>query len=75
MNSIEKLLKKISKKDKEKILIFMEEVVKGNIKGIKLKGINQYRIRVGGFRIKYSIKDGKQVIDEVRRRDENTYRK
>ena len=46
----------------------------GELRGIKLSNKNQYRIRVGNYRIKYSVYDGRQIIDEVGRRDKNTYK-
>jgi len=74
MDSIKKLLKKISKSDKSRIFKVLESVREGELRGVKLSGKNQYRIRVGHYRIKYSLKNGRQIIDEVRRRNEKTYK-
>ena len=74
MNPTQKLLKKISRSDKERILEVMIKAKNGELRGIKLSNKNQYRIRVGNYRIKYSVYDGRQIIDEVRRRDKNTYK-
>jgi mRNA-degrading endonuclease RelE of RelBE toxin-antitoxin system len=74
MDLIKKLLKKIKSSDKNRILKAMERVSEGELRGVKLSGKNQYRIRVGNYRIKYRVESGKQVIDEVRRRDEKTYK-
>jgi mRNA-degrading endonuclease RelE of RelBE toxin-antitoxin system len=62
----------LSKPDKRRLLVVMEKVLKGELKGIKLKDKNQYRIRVGKYRIKYSIKTGQKVVNEIRRRNEKT---
>jgi len=74
MDSIKKLLKKISSSDKNRILKAMEQVQKGKLRGVKLSGKNQYRIRIGNYRIKYRVENGEQIISEVRRRNEKTYR-
>jgi mRNA-degrading endonuclease RelE of RelBE toxin-antitoxin system len=74
MDVIKKLLKKISGGDKDRILQAMEQVCKSELRGVKLSGKNQYRIRVGNYRIKYRVEGGKQVVDEVRRRNEKTYK-
>jgi mRNA-degrading endonuclease RelE of RelBE toxin-antitoxin system len=74
MDLIKKLLKKIKSSDKNRILKAMERVSEGELRGVKLSGKNQYRIRVGNYRIKYRVENGNQIIDEVRRRDEKTYR-
>jgi mRNA-degrading endonuclease RelE of RelBE toxin-antitoxin system len=74
MDSIRKLLKKMNRIDKSKVLKVMEKVQNGELRGIKLSGKNQYRIRVGNYRIKYKIENNRQIINEVRRRDESTYK-
>ena len=74
MDSTQKLLKKINKKDKSRILEVIRKLLKGELQGIKLTDKNQYRVRIGDYRIKYIIKDRNIIIEEVRRRNENTYK-
>lgn len=74
MDSTQKLLNKINKKDKIRILEVMKKILQRELQGIKLKNTNQYRVRIGNYRIKYSIKDKKIIIEEVRRRNEKTYK-
>lgn len=74
MDATEKLLKKIHKKDKRQILAAIESLLLGKIQGIKLANKNQYRLRVGKYRILYEHKKGGIEILEVRRRNEGTYK-
>jgi mRNA-degrading endonuclease RelE of RelBE toxin-antitoxin system len=74
MNPIDKLLAKMSRKDKERMLSAMEAVVCGEISGIKLEGKNEYKIRVGSYCIIYRNKKDTVEIISVRRRNENTYK-
>ena len=74
MDAVEKLLKKVSKKDKLILLEIMLLVQKGEVTGIKLKGKNLYRVRVGNYRIIYSTERNQVVIESIRRRNENTYK-
>ena len=75
MTPIEKLLAKIPRKDKEKILAALESLIAGEIQGIKLKQKNEYRVRVGHYRIFYKYTKGTSIeIVGVRRRNERTYR-
>lgn len=74
MDATEKLLKKIHKKDKQQILAAIETLLLGRIQGIKLSNKNQYRLRVGNYRILYEHKRSGLEITEVRRRNEGTYK-
>ncbi len=74
MDAIEKLLKKISKKNKGNLLRAMLLIQHGEISGIKLKGVEIYRVRVGNYRILYRIEKKMVVIDGIRRRNEKTYK-
>lgn len=78
MNKIEKLLRKISKKDRVVLLNVVEEIMTGedlaHLKPIKLQGLDLYRIRKGNFRIIFHKEHGDVVIDSIKMRDENTYR-
>ena len=78
MNESEKLLRKISKQERNELLILIDTL---NVKKerdllhpIRLKGSDFYRIRKGKFRIIYHLHNDKAVIDTVRFRNEKTYR-
>ncbi len=77
MQEIEKLFRKISKKDRqslrENISLLMQKKHKGfDIK--KLQGSSFFRMRTGVFRIIFHYGEGEVVIDSVRLRNENTYK-
>lgn len=78
MNKIEKLLKKISKKDRETLLIVIEELLMqkniSHLKPIKLAGLDFYRIRKGNFRIIFHKEGDDAVIDSIKMRNDNTYK-
>ncbi len=80
MDKIEKLLKKISKKHREKLLEIIGKLLTGNQKGLnikKLKNSDFYRLMSERFRIifHYESKGGDIVVDSIRLRDDNTYKK
>lgn len=78
MNKIEKLLRKISKKDRDALLKIVEEIIIGkdisHLKPIKLEGLELYRIRKGNFRIIFHKENNSIIIDSIRMRNENTYK-
>jgi mRNA-degrading endonuclease RelE of RelBE toxin-antitoxin system len=79
MDKIEKLLRKISKKSREKLFIIIEKLLKKENKSLnikKLKGTSFYRLRSGRFRIifHYEGKNREIVIDSIKIRNENTYK-
>lgn len=78
MNKIEKLLRKISKKDRDSLLAVIEEIISGknisHLKPIKLEGLELYRIRKGNFRIIFHKENKECVIDSIKLRNENTYK-
>jgi len=78
MDEIEKLLRKAAKKDRERLFGAMESLRNGKIDGLrmtKISGSSLFRVRVGDFRIIFSINDRKGiVIESVRRRNEETYK-
>lgn len=78
MREIEKLLRKISKKDRDTLLVLIESLIDKKYKGLvvkKLKGSDFYRIRKGSFRVIFHYSDnGDVVIDSIRLRNENTYK-
>ena len=78
MNKIEKLINKISKKDRKTLLFAIETILSGkdisHLKPIKLEGFELYRIRKGNFRIIFHKEDNFIVIDSIKMRNENTYK-
>lgn len=77
MDEIAKLLKKMKRKDRERLLACMEALQSGELstrKIVKLTGSSLYRVRVGDFRIVFSVdKQQGVVIESVRLRNEKTY--
>lgn len=75
MNEIEKLLRKISKKDRKRLLEIAERLVNGNkaLRFEKIKNTDFYRIRAGKFRIIFHKENGEYVIDGIKMRNESTY--
>ena len=77
MDKIEKLLRKISKKQRENFLSIIEKLLNNNKKGLdikKLKNTDFYRLRAGRFRIIYHKENKEIIIDSIKLRDENTYK-
>lgn len=76
MNEIEKLFRKIAKKDRIALQVFIENLLnkKQNIDIKKLKGSDFYRARKGNFRIIFHYNLKKEIIiDSIRIRNESTY--
>lgn len=77
MDKIVKLLKKAKEKDRERLLACIEVLESGELETLKVKklgGSPFYRVRVGDFRIVFSIDKQKRVlIESVRLRNEKTY--
>lgn len=77
MDKIEKLLRKISKKQREYLLRIIEKLLSDNKKGLdikKLKNTDFYRLRSGRFRIIFHKENKEIIIDGIKLRDENTYK-
>ena len=78
MREIEKLLRKISAKERAVLLAFLEQLLAKKHGGLdvkKLKGSDFYRARKGNFRIIFHYdEENNIVVDSVRLRDDNTYR-
>ena len=77
MNKIEKLLQKISKKDRGRLLEILERLVGGDkkLRFEKIKNTDFYKVRSRKFRIILHKEKGEVIIDSIRLRDENTYKK
>lgn len=78
MNDIEKLFRKINKKERNLLLGIIEALVKKDYKGLLIKKLEQsnfYRLRKGNFRIIFHYDNTQKVIiDAVRLKGEGTYK-
>ena len=78
MDKIEKLFRKISKPERQRLRLVLELLSKKDFKSLdikKLKGQDFYRVRKGRFRIIFRINKNKQVkIFAIKIRNEGTYR-
>lgn len=75
MNEIEKLLRKISKKDRCRLLEIVKRLVGGDktLRFEKIKNTDFYRIRAGKFRIIFHKESVGYIIDGIKIRNESTY--
>ena len=78
MDKKAKLIAKIPLKDRERILVVIEQILKNDIAKLdikKLHGITAtFRVRVGDFRIQYHPTPTGNVVEAVTRRGEHTCR-
>lgn len=78
MEKIEKLLKKISREDRERLLKIIERLLNKNKKGLQIKKVKDtdfFRLRSGRFRIIFHYdKSDNVIIDSIQLRDGNTYK-
>ncbi len=78
MDKNEKLLRKLSKKDRERITVAVALIHTNNLEVLDLKKLSGtsdiYRVRVGKFRIKFQVYPNHNEILEIVRRSEKTYR-
>ncbi|MEK7084078.1 MAG: hypothetical protein AAB932_02505 [Patescibacteria group bacterium] len=78
MDQIEKLLRKISENDRQRLLDLAERIEHGQIAGlriVKIHGSDLYRVRSGRFRIIFHREKQSKtvVIDSIKLRNERTY--
>ena len=76
MDKIEKLLRKISNKDRERLLKIIDKLLRGEKKNLDIKKIKDaefYRLRSGRFRIIFHKEEKDIIIDSIKLRDKNTY--
>ncbi len=77
MDRIEKLFRKISKKDRQQILVAIFLIEKKETELLNIKKIEdhfgQYRARVGKYRIIFKKEGGQNIILKVSLRNEKTY--
>lgn len=77
MNKIEKLFRKISKYDRDTLLLVLGKIMKcdvGELDMIKIKGTDMYRVRSGNYRIIFHFEKNETVIDSIQLRNEKTYK-
>jgi len=79
MDKIEKLLRKISQKNREQLLVIISKLLAGQKNSLDIKKIQStdfYRLRSGRFRIifHYEGRSKEIIIDSIKLRDENTYK-
>ena len=77
MDKIQKLLRKISKKDRERLLELVEKLLGGDKKGLNIKKVTNsefYRLRFSRFRIIFHKEDKNIIIDSIKLRNEKTYK-
>ena len=78
MDKIKKLLKRASVSDRIRILSVIDQIIINELEGLDIKKIKRgrsFRARVGWYRIFFhqDAVSGKNVIDAVKRRNDNTY--
>lgn len=79
MDRVAKLLARVPKKHKEQLLEIIkclkDPFCRSTLRAEKLSGSSRFRIRTGWYRIFFHIdKDGLAILDNVRLRNEKTYR-
>ena len=77
MRKIEKLLSRLNKKERIFLLeaiktLFSETAERLDVK--KIKSTSFYRLRAGRFRIIFHRDGEKIIVDDIRIRNENTYK-
>ncbi len=77
MNEIAKLVSRVSKVDKARIENAIKLIYENDLPSLDLKKIkgadNEFRVRVGKYRIKFIKHKTMNEITEVVRRGDNTY--
>ena len=76
MNKIEKLFKRMGKKERVVLVDGISKLIAGkksqSIK--KIRSTNFYRLRIGNFRIIFHRENSDFIIDDIRLRNEKTYK-
>jgi len=78
-DKIAKLLAKLPRKQLELFLEILTKINHGDLTGLDVKRLkghkNLYRVRVGDYRIIFTLSEqGKRIILLIAKRDENTYK-
>jgi mRNA-degrading endonuclease RelE of RelBE toxin-antitoxin system len=77
MNKLEKLLRKISEKERKLLKEIINKLIIGKVEEMdikKIKGTDFLRLRKGRFRIIFHYNKNNVIIDSVKIRNENTYK-
>ncbi len=78
MDDIEKQLRKMSAKDRERIFRTLQKIIARDFSALdrkKLKGYECiFRVRIGNYRIIYFDDGQKLIMKAIQRRNEATYR-
>jgi mRNA-degrading endonuclease RelE of RelBE toxin-antitoxin system len=76
MDELQKLFRKLTKKERNQLVQYSEELQNDpdNFNVKKLKGSDFYRARKGRWRFIFHYEGKGIVIDNIRLRDEKTYR-
>ena len=77
MDSIQKFLRKLNKKERGIVIETILQIKQGNLSNLDIKKVqgldNTFRVRRGVFRIKYTQTDTENIIIFVDRRNDNAY--
>jgi len=76
MDKIEKLFRRISQKDRQKLLSIMENLLtgkRGNLDITKIIKTDFYRLKSGRYRIIFHYQNRGVIIDSIKLRNETTY--
>ena len=76
MKKYEKLLRKLSGNSRRIVIAAMRRLRTGDVVGLNVRRLreNYFRCRAGGYRIFFHFENGVIEIDDVKKRDEDTYR-
>lgn len=77
MDKIEKLFRKISKKDRQNLLYIINLLLSGQITKLqvsKIKTTDFFRLRSGKYRIIFHKEQGEIIVDSIKLRNEKTYK-
>jgi mRNA-degrading endonuclease RelE of RelBE toxin-antitoxin system len=79
MDRLEKELRKLSRKELERVEAVLAQVEQGEVDSLQVKRLRGhaclYRVRIGRLRIIYTVdENGSIVLRAVRRRNDHTYR-
>lgn len=69
MDKIQKILKRLTEKERNKTLELWQKIINNKIAGLKPKKLsgfsNYYRIRSGKLRLVYKIENGKNIVVNI----------
>ncbi len=77
MNDIEKILRKVSPRDRAVLITIIRRLKHGDLSGLRAEKMARgdfYKMRKGNFRLIFHFEHDVVIIDAVRLRDEKTYR-